>query len=87
MIPAGSSVADFDFEVEQQPTYTYNLRFDTDGMGGFNDGMVAMRQAVYKILLTERYQYAIYSWNYGVELADLFGQPLPFVYSEIKRRM
>lgn len=79
MIPAQADSLEYDFEVEKQPSYTYNLRYDTEGMGGFLDGLEAMRQAVYKIMMTERYQYAIYSWNYGVELADLFGQPIPFV--------
>nr|DAI42438.1 MAG TPA: Protein of unknown function (DUF2634) [Caudoviricetes sp.] len=46
-----------------------------------------MRQAVYKILNTERYQYIIYSWNYGIELEDLFGQPIPYVYAELQRRI
>ncbi|WP_315002264.1 DUF2634 domain-containing protein [uncultured Selenomonas sp.] len=40
-----------------------------------------------KILNTERYEYVIYSWNYGVELADLFGKPIPYVLSEIPRRV
>lgn len=35
------------------------------------DGMEAVKQAVYKILQTERYKYVIYDWNYGVELEDL----------------
>ena len=46
-----------------------------------------MRQAVYKILNTERYKYIIYSWNYGIELEDLFGQPIPYVYAELQRRI
>nr|DAL55772.1 MAG TPA_asm: Protein of unknown function (DUF2634) [Caudoviricetes sp.] len=45
-----------------------------------------MEQAVYKIVNTERYGYLIYSWNYGIELADLFGQPIPYVYAELQRR-
>ncbi|MGL5511644.1 MAG: DUF2634 domain-containing protein, partial [Sporomusa sp.] len=51
------------------------------------DGLEAIQQAVYKILNTERYQYVIYSWNYGIELADLFGRPIPYVYSELPRRI
>ncbi|MFQ8776837.1 MAG: DUF2634 domain-containing protein [Roseburia sp.] len=27
-----------------------------------------MKQAIYNILNTERYQYIIFSWDYGVEL-------------------
>ena len=33
------------------------------------------------------FQYLIYSWNYGIELADLYGQPIPYVYAEIQRRI
>ena len=35
----------------------------------------------------ERYEYLIYSWNYGIELNDLYGQPIPFVLPELKRRI
>ena len=49
--------------------------------------MQAMRQAVYKIINTERYNYLIYSYNYGIELADLFGQPVSYVCPEIERRI
>ena len=35
----------------------------------------------------ERYEHLIYSWNYGIELADLFGQPISFCIPEIKRRI
>lgn len=46
-----------------------------------------MKLAVFKILSTERYRYPIYSWNYGIELEDLFGQPIPYVYAELQRRI
>ena len=51
------------------------------------DGLEAVRQAVYLILSVERRQYPIYSWNYGTELWDLFGQPLSFVKPELERRV
>ena len=47
----------------------------------------ALRQTIYKILNTERYQYIIYSWNYGVELMDLIGEPVSYVCPEIERRV
>jgi hypothetical protein len=50
-------------------------------------GLEAVRQAVYLALNTERYQYPIYSWDYGAELADLFGQPASFVRPELERRI
>ena len=49
--------------------------------------MEAVKQAVYLILSTERYQYIIYSWDYGVELLDLIGKPVPYVMSELQRRI
>lgn len=51
------------------------------------DELEAMKQAIEKVLSTERYEQSIYSWNYGVELADLFGMPQTFVKSELKRRI
>ena len=49
--------------------------------------MEAIKQTIFKILNTERYKYIIYSWNYGIELEDLFGQPVLFVCPEIERRV
>lgn len=77
-----------DVDSWQQPSYTFRVKYETDGqLNGYCDELEAMRQAIYKIINTERYQYLIYSWNYGIELADLFGQPIPFVYAEIQRRI
>lgn len=75
------------FSIEQQPSYTYKLDVDKGRVKGMTDEADAMLQAVYLILSVERYQYPIYSYNYGVELADLIGQPKDFVMSEIKRRI
>ena len=58
-----------------------------DRISGFIDGIEALRQTVYFILHTERYAYPIYSWDYGVELASLFGQPLSYVRAELPRRI
>ena len=77
-----------DVDAWQQPSYTFRLNYETNGqVNGYCDELEAVRQAIYKILNTERYQYLIYSWNYGIELADLFGQPIPYVYAEIQRRI
>ncbi|MBO5704553.1 MAG: DUF2634 domain-containing protein [Alphaproteobacteria bacterium] len=86
MIPGNDDLVP-DFEVVTQPSYTYKLDMQKARINGFIDGQDAMPQAIYKILTTERYKYVIYSWNYGVELADLFGQPIPYVYAEIERRV
>lgn len=63
------------------------MDLDQLNIRGMTDGQEAMKQLIYKILNTERYQYIIYSWNFGVEFIDLFGEPISFVLPEIKRRI
>lgn len=76
-----------EYALEQQPSYTYKLDIDKGRIKGMTDEVDAMLQAIYLILSVERYQYPIYSYNYGVELADLIGQPKDYVMSEAKRRI
>lgn len=75
-------------KAELQPNKTYKMLVsDEQVMGTLEDKLSAVQQAAYKILNTERYKHVIYSWNYGVELQDLFGKPIPYVLSEIPRRI
>lgn len=70
------------------PSKTYRMHIAEERVDGtITDNLEAVRQAVYKVLNTERYKHVIYSWNYGVELQDLFGKPLPYVLPEIPRRI
>lgn len=71
----------------KQPNRTYRLVLDSMRVSGQTDGIEAIKQAVFKVLSTERYQHEIYSWNYGVELADLWGRPTTYVLPELKRRI
>ena len=87
MIPATAGFLAKDFEIRQQPTLTYRMQQDCSLVRGYIDGLEAVRQAVYKIIMTERYQYTVYSWNYGIELLDLFGEPVTYVCPELKRRI
>ena len=76
-----------DFEIETQPSKAFKINFDKYRMIGFTDGLDSVIQAIFLILNTERYEYVIFSWDYGIELVDLFGQPIPFVLPELKRRI
>ncbi|MCI8484711.1 MAG: DUF2634 domain-containing protein [Lachnospiraceae bacterium] len=87
MIPTAIGFLDQDFEIEKQPSKTYRMILESRRVQGYTDGLEAVRQAVYKILLTERYQYIMYSWNYGIEIHDLFGEPVSYVCPELKRRI
>lgn len=72
---------------EAMPNKSYRMKIADEKIIGNIDELEAIAQACYKILNTERYQYVIYSWNYGIELQDLFGKPIPYVYSELPRRI
>lgn len=87
MIPSNTGFLDRDFEITRQPTHTYRMDLEPHQIIGYTDGLTAMEQAIYKILLTERYQYIMYSWNYGIELMDLFGMPVSYVCPELERRI
>ena len=58
-----------------------------DRLKGFADGLSAVEQAIYFILGTERYKFPIYSWDYGIELIDLYGKPMPYVIAELPERI
>ena len=87
MIPRINDDLQKDFEIEEQPSKTFKLNTDRKTIINYTDELDAVEQAIYLILSIERYEYLIYSWNYGIELADLFGQPIPFVLPELKRRI
>lgn len=87
MIPSTNTILLADLEVETQPTKNYKMYLEQNIINGFCDELAAMQQVIHKILNTERYQYIIYSWNYGVELLDLYGEPVTYVCPELKRRI
>lgn len=87
MIPSLDDDLLSNIEFVEYPSLTYEIKLEKDKMGTYTDGIEAMKQAIYHVVNTERYQYLIYSWNYGVELADLFGKPISYCYPEIKRRI
>ncbi len=84
---AESDVDLIGFTTTQMPSYTYKLNIDKGRVRGMTDEADAVLQAIYLILSVERYQYPIYSYNYGVEMEDLIGQPKDYAMSEIKRRI
>lgn len=81
-----------DFGIETEPSLTYAMKLSDEENGedtfvGKADDEDAVRQAILKMIGTERYEYEIYSWNYGVELQDLIGRPVSYAMSEVKRRI
>ena len=87
MIPSMNNILTEDLEVTTQPSKSHKMYIGDNYINGTCKDLEEVKQTIYKILNTERYQYPIYSWNYGVELVDLIGEPTSYVYSEIQRRI
>ena len=86
MIPKIKTSADI--TIKELPTKTHRMElYEGDYILGFVDSQKAMEQAIYKIIRTERYKYIINSWNYGIELEDLFGMPVEYCVVELERRI
>lgn len=80
------------YNLSQDGNGVLNLSLSTslenmDRISGYIDDLESVIQTIYLILSTERYQYVIYSWDYGIELVDLIGKPMPYVMSELPRRI
>lgn len=88
ILPQGAVISD-DLEVEEiiEPTKTYKIDFKNGRIVGFCDEIEALKQNIYIILNTERYEYLIYSDNYGSELKSLIGKDRDIAESEYKRRI
>ena len=77
-----------ELETEEMPTYTHKYDFEKENnVRNYTDHIEAMKQAVFLILNIERYQHVIYSWDYGIELADLFGIAISYAYPVAKQRI
>jgi phage baseplate assembly protein W len=87
MIPISglTSLKDIDEIIPKNRTYKLNL---LEGkIDGYIDGLSAIKQGVFKILETQRYQYLIYDFSYGSELNELIGKDSDYIQMEIRRRI
>ena len=87
MIPSGNAILTTELKVVTQPSKQHRMDLDKNRILGTCDNLEAVEQTVFKILNSERYAYLIYSWNYGIELVDLYGQDPIYVCPEIERRV
>lgn len=72
-------------EIEEQtlPSLTYRV---VDGrVRGMIDDLDAVRQAVDKILRTERFVWPTYDDQYGNDLLELIGKSMPYAKAEVER--
>lgn len=86
MIPVRTEENEIVVSVKDLSSKTYKMNFNEKVYGKI-DRLEAMEQAVLKILNTERYNYQIYSWSYGIEISDLIGKPKNYVKVVIVERI
>lgn len=69
------------------PSMTYGFDFDTGEISNIIDGIDAIEQFIQKAIVTIRFNFVIYSDQYGCEISDLFGKGFSegFIQSEIER--
>ena len=87
MIPQVQDDIRQDFTFEALPSKTFKLNHNNLTVTGTIDQIQAVEQAVFLILNVERYQWLIFSWNYGVELHNLIGKDPEYYLPEIERRV
>ena len=85
MIPQSSIDVELTTQESIETSRTYKIAGDR--IQGYTDNLQALKQAIYKVLNTERYEYPIYSFNYGIELENLIGKDPVYVQIELKRRI
>ncbi len=76
-----------EFQIEEFANKTYKVNFEENYIAGEINDLDAIKQAVYKILYTERFNYLIYSWDYGVEFENLIGKDYEFIVGDLQRRI
>lgn len=68
-------------------TNTWMIDWAQNRIVGMDDGIDAICQAIDIILETQRYQWQIYTSDFGSEFTDLIGDEYDYVVSELPRRI
>lgn len=70
-------------EIETSKTY----KITSGDIRGYTDELEALQQAIYKVLSTEKYEYPIYSFSYGIDTESFVRKDAVYVRIELKRRI
>ena len=87
MTPKTSTNAQISNEIitEEMTSKTYKIDFSKNRINEKIDGLEALKQAIYCILNTIRYENIIYSHNYGSEVNSAIGLDYDLAKTEVKR--
>ncbi len=82
-----STTLDGSYTLIKSTDTTYRMDTESLTIRGLCGGRDAVKQAVYKLLMTERDTYVIYDKKYGVRLKDLFGADMSYARAVIRLRL
>ncbi|MFU0784490.1 MAG: DUF2634 domain-containing protein [Thermoanaerobacterium thermosaccharolyticum] len=85
MIPTSS--IDIELETDETIETSNTYKMSETKIQGYINELEALKQAIYKVLNTEKYEYPIYSFSYGIEIENLIGKDPTYVQIELKRRI
>ncbi len=85
-LPEGAG-PDISMDYVSRPTNTFIIDWSSHQIAGMDSGLAAIRQAVDIILQNERFEWQIYSSNFGSELESLAGEDYDFIVSDLPRRI
>ena len=74
-----------DLVLKEQTYVNRTYKLTETKIEGFVDEREALKQAIYKRLSTEQYEYPIYSFGYGIAWKELIGEEEAYVRAEMKR--
>lgn len=87
MLPTLNELLSSGVAVKVKASKNYKMHITEEVVNGYCDNLEAMKQVIYKILNTQRYENIIYTWNYGIEINDLFGKSISYVCAVIEKRI
>ncbi|MEG0431056.1 MAG: DUF2634 domain-containing protein [Anaerovoracaceae bacterium] len=73
--------------LKRQTSRTYKIDTTNNRIIGKTDGIDAMKQAIEKIILTEKYAYLIYDWTYGIGIEKYLGKDFDYIAANIKEEI
>ena len=77
MIPSITGFLEQDFELEEQPTYTYKMNLDTGSIRGYTDGLDAMKQAIFKFFKQNAINISCIAGIMGLKRLTCTANPFP----------
>ena len=87
MIPLNSTDFENDEAYSEQASFTYEIKSEQEHIRDYIDGIKAVCQSVYKILMTEKGRFEIYDEDFGISLDDLFGKSIAYAQCELPVRI